>query len=116
MRTHIKGAAWLTGLGVILTGAAVLSGGRLLAQGTAMDLYLDKCAVCHGQDGAGKTARGRKLKVQDVRETSLKMTAAQMEEVVIKGKSPDMDAYGKELTADQVKQVVEYYRSLATKK
>ncbi len=79
------------------------------------DQYLDQCSVCHGPDGAGKTAKGKKLKVKDVRETSLKVTAEQMIETVTKGKDPDMDAYGKELTADQIKQLVDYYRGLAKK-
>ena len=77
------------------------------------DVYLDKCAVCHGPDGAGKTAKGKKLKVKDVRETSEKLTSAQMIEIVTKGKVPDMGGFGKELTADMVKQLVEYYRGLA---
>ena len=86
------------------------------AQGkAASDLYLDKCAVCHGADGAGKTAKGRKLKVVDVRQTTVKFTAEQMIEVVVKGKDPDMDGFGKEFSADQIKQIVEYYRGLAKK-
>ena len=39
-----------------------------------------------------------------------------MIEVVTKGKDPDMDAFGKELNADLIKQLVDYYRSLAAKK
>lgn len=96
--------------------AVGLSAGVASAQAkSASDIYLDKCAVCHGADGAGKTARGRKLKLEDVRKTSTKMTAEQMIEIVTKGKAPDMDAFGKDLTADQIKQVVDYYRSLAKK-
>lgn len=80
------------------------------------DVYADKCAVCHGADGAAKTARGRKLKVKDVRETSTKLSAAQMVDIVMKGKEPDMDAFEKDLGADMAKQLVDYYRSLAEKK
>ncbi len=96
--------------------AVGLSAGVAQAQTkSATDHYLDKCAVCHGADGAGKTAKGRKLKLEDVRKTSLKITTEQMIEIVTKGKAPDMDAFAKDLTADQIKQVVEYYRSLAKK-
>lgn len=80
------------------------------------DIYGDKCAVCHGEDGAGKTAKGKKLKVKDVRETVKKMPPEQMVEIVTKGKEPDMDAFGKDFTPDQIKQLVAYYRDLATKK
>ena len=83
------------------------------AQQNAKDIYLDKCSVCHGADGAGKTAKGRKLKVKDVHETDSKISAADMIKIVEKGKGSDMDAYGKELSKDQIKAVVDYYRSLA---
>jgi cytochrome c6 len=82
---------------------------------SATDIYLDKCAVCHGADGAGKTAKGKKVKVQDVRDTIKKFTAAQMIEIVTKGKGEDMDAFGTDLTAAQISAMVDYYRSLAKK-
>lgn len=77
------------------------------------DIYLDKCATCHGPDGAGKNARGKKLKVKDVRETAKTMTAAQMAEIVRKGKEPDMFGYAKDLSEEQIQAVVSYYRDLA---
>lgn len=81
---------------------------------TAQDVYLDKCSVCHGQDGAGNTAKGRKLKVKNVRSPEVqKLSEAEMIEIVAKGKGKDMDGFEKELGADMVKQVVAYYRSLA---
>jgi mono/diheme cytochrome c family protein len=83
---------------------------------SAADIYGDKCAVCHGADGAGKTAKGKKLKVKDVRETGKTMTPEQMVEIVTKGQEPDMAAFGKDVTPDQIKQLVAYYRDLATKK
>jgi cytochrome c6 len=79
------------------------------------DVYADKCAVCHGADGAGQTARGKKLKVKNVRETVKKMTAAQMADVVAKGKDPDMEGFGKELGPAMVTEIVTYYRDLAKK-
>jgi mono/diheme cytochrome c family protein len=83
------------------------------AQKDAKDLYLDKCSACHGPDGAGNTAKGRKLKMKGVKETTAKMSAADMIMVVQNGKGTDMDAYGKEFSADQTKGLVDYYRSLA---
>jgi mono/diheme cytochrome c family protein len=102
-----------------------VAGGALLAGVLAVpaaaqakstsDLYLDKCSICHGADGAAKTAKGRKLKVKDVRETLPKLTADQMIEIVTKGKPPDMDSYAGQYSADQIKQLVDYYRGLAKK-
>ena len=82
------------------------------AQGDAKDLYLSKCATCHGADGAGKTAMGKKLKVQNAQAAVGKMSAAQMIKVVTDGKGQDMSAYGKQFSAEQIKGLVDYYRGL----
>jgi len=84
------------------------------AQASAQDVYLDKCSVCHAKDGSGNTAKGRKLKVKDVRSPDVqKMTEAEMIDIVAKGKGQDMDGYEKTLGKDMVKNLVDYYRSLA---
>jgi len=108
----------------VITSAALLAGAALLFAGhpfpasaapaSAQDVYLDKCSVCHGQDGAGSTAKGRKLKVKNVRSPEVqKLSEAEMIDIVAKGKGKDMDGFGKELGDDMVKQLVTYYRSLA---
>ena len=83
------------------------------AQGDAKDLFLDKCSVCHGPDGTGKTAKGKKLKVKDVHQTATTESEAEMTKIVTEGKGKDMDAFGKDLTPAQIKGLVAYYRSLA---
>jgi mono/diheme cytochrome c family protein len=70
--------------------------------------------VCHGQDGAGNTAKGRKLKVKNLRSPEVqKLSEAEMTDIVANGKGKDMDGFQKELGPDMVKQIVTYYRSLA---
>lgn len=83
------------------------------SQKGAKDIFLDKCSVCHGEDGAAKTAKGKKLKVKDVHETIKTESAADMVKIVTDGKGKDMDSFSKDLTAAQIKEVVDYYRSLA---
>jgi mono/diheme cytochrome c family protein len=99
----------------IAAGCAIFAASILpaLAQGDAKAIYDDKCATCHGADGTAKTAMGRKLKVKDVHEAVRKLKPEEMMKIVENGKSPDMDGYGKELSKDQIKAVVDYYRSLA---
>jgi len=75
-------------------------------------LYMSKCATCHGPDGAGKTAMGRKLKVQGAQAAAAKMSVEQMIKVVTDGKGQDMAGYGKQLSAEQIKGLVDYYRGL----
>jgi mono/diheme cytochrome c family protein len=99
----------------IMTCAILLLAGATAAwaQGDAKDLYLSKCATCHGADGAGKTAKGKKLKVQDVHVTATKMSADEMIKIVTDGKGQDMDGYAKTLSKDQIKGLVDFYRGLA---
>jgi len=106
MTTSMSKIAWA---GLLLVAFALSAS----AQKDPRDLYLDKCAACHGPDGAGQTARGKKLKMKGAKETTGKMSAADMIKIVQNGKGTDMDAYGKEFNADQIKGLVEYYRSLA---
>lgn len=96
-----------------LTLAVLLASTPVLAQKDTKDIYLDKCAVCHGPDGAAKTARGRKLKMKDVREVAPKMSVEEMLKITEAGKGPDMAGYAKELSREEIKAVVDYYRNLA---
>src|SRR5690348_5480812 len=111
--------AIVVGAGVLIfttkgpTGVAPVT--TVLAQGAfdAKAVYLDKCAVCHGQDGAGKTAKGKKAKVKDIHETIKTVPDAEMLKIAHDGKEPNMDAFGKVYSADQLKALVTYYRGLA---
>jgi mono/diheme cytochrome c family protein len=85
----------------------------VFAEVDARSIYLDKCSTCHGPDGQGKTAKGKKLKVKSVKDTIAKEDMAAMVKIVTDGKGADMDSFKTELKPDQIKAVVEYYRSLA---
>lgn len=84
------------------------------AQQSAADNYGHKCAVCHGKDGSGNTAKGKKVHVKDVH-ANMKDSEADMIKIVTEGKGDDMDAYKSEFTASQIKDLVDYYRSLGEK-
>lgn len=86
----------------------------LRAQESAEDNYNKKCAVCHAKDGSGNTAKGKKVHVKDVHE-NMKDSEAEMIKVVTDGKGDDMDSYKKEFTSEQIKALVDYYRSLGKK-
>jgi cytochrome c6 len=97
-------AAWLT-----LATAGIFST-ALFAQDSA-DNFNKKCAVCHGKDGSGNTAKGKKVHVKPVQE-NMNDSKAAMIKAVTDGKGDDMDAYKGEFSADQIKALVAYYRSL----
>jgi mono/diheme cytochrome c family protein len=78
-------------------------------------LYGSKCATCHGLDGSGSTATGKKMKLRDLRSADVqKQTDAQLETIIGKGKGK-MTGYEKSLGAEKVKQLVAYTRGLAKK-
>ena len=93
------------------TACFILTGSLFAEDDAAADLYNKKCAVCHGKDGLGNTAKGKKVHVKDVH-ANMKDSEADMIKAVTDGKGDDMDAYKKEFTADQIKALVAYYRSL----
>ena len=81
---------------------------------SAEDNYNKKCAVCHAKDGSGNTAKGKKVHVKDVQE-NMKGSEAEMIKAVTDGKGDDMDSYKTEFNPDQIKALVDYYRSLGKK-
>lgn len=79
-------------------------------------LWKSKCASCHGVDGIGATAMGKKLKLRDLRSPEVqKMSDRELFDITAKGKEK-MPAYEQKLTKDQIQQLVAHMRSLAKKK
>jgi mono/diheme cytochrome c family protein len=83
------------------------------AQNDIKAIFLDKCSICHGEDGVGKTAKGKKLKVKDIHTTVKTESEPDMVKIATDGKGKDMDGFGKDYKPEQIKGLVEYYRSLA---
>jgi cytochrome c6 len=104
-----KGLVGIVSLGVAL--ACLTFPVKLHAQ-EAADTFNKKCAVCHGKDGLGNTAKGKKAHVKPVSE-NIKNAEADQIKIVNDGKGDDMDGYKKDFSADQIKALVDYYRSLA---
>ena len=77
------------------------------------DTYKAKCANCHGADGAGQTALGKKLKLRDLRAADVqKQSDADLTQVIAKGKVP-MPAFEKTMDAAKIQEIVTYIRSIA---
>ena len=97
----------------IALAAVLLVPVNLFAQGA--DTFKAKCAMCHGPDGAGKTAMGEKLKLRDLSSAEVqKQSDAELTQIVTKGKGKMTPFEGK-LTKEQIEQVVGYVRSLGKK-
>src|SRR5262245_53612183 len=79
------------------------------------NIFRAKCSVCHGVDGGGQTENGKKLKVPDLRSEKVQnLSDEEMLDSVTNGKGY-MPPMGKKYSADQLKQVVVYVRTLGRK-
>jgi mono/diheme cytochrome c family protein len=71
--------------------------------------------MCHGPDGAGKTPVGQKLNIRDLRSPEVqKQSDSDLSHVIGEGKAK-MPAFGKALSADQIKLLVAHVRELGKK-
>jgi mono/diheme cytochrome c family protein len=79
------------------------------------ETFKAKCVGCHGADGSGDTAMGKKFKLRDLRSADVqKQSDADLQSVIEKGKPP-MPAYAKTLDTAKVQELVAYIRSIAAK-
>ena len=71
-----------------------------------------KCALCHGIDGSGHTKAGRQVAAPDLRTPEIaKMTDKALEKSIAGGHKR-MPAFQKQVTAANVRVLVQYIRSL----
>ena len=83
--------------------------------GTGKEIFANKCELCHGSDGAG-TPVGKSLKVADLRSALVqKKSDADLSHVISQGKN-SMPGFGNDLSADDIKAVLSYVRTLKMKK
>ena len=80
------------------------------ADGAAV--YKGKCASCHGPDGKGETSIGKSMKLKSLGSSGVqKTTDADLTKVISDGKGK-MPAYKGKLSADEIKALVAYIRTL----
>ncbi|HKV26306.1 MAG TPA: c-type cytochrome [Candidatus Acidoferrum sp.] len=106
---------WTTVVGGGVLAAAMVIVAPAGAQNGGEAVYKAKCVGCHGPDGKGSTPAGKAMGARDFGSADVqKETDEQLAEIIAKGKGK-MPAF-KTLTADQVKELVAYVRSLGKKK
>ncbi len=96
---------------VALAAILALAGGVSFAQAGG-DTYKAKCASCHGATGAADSGAGKAMKVKPVTDPEVKaLSEADMIKITTDGKAK-MPAYKGKLTDAQIKDAVDFYRSL----
>ncbi len=84
----------------------------LRAEDKSPATFRQKCAACHGPDGKAQTAAAKNLGVKSFADPAVvKMSEADLSAAIEKGKGK-MPAYGKSLSADDIKAMVAYIRTL----
>jgi len=78
---------------------------NLFAADSAADLFKTKCAMCHGDAGAGKGST-------PALSAAAGKPAAELKATIDKGKPPKMPAYNGKLTDAQIDDLVKYIQSL----
>src|ERR1700758_87844 len=107
MQTKMKQLGTLTLVGTLFAGACLLSAPAKADVAAGEATFKAKCAGCHGADGKGKEAmKTRDLSSADVQKES----DADLSGIITNGKGK-MPPY-KTLSADQVKDLVSFIRSL----
>jgi len=79
-------------------------------------LFKARCALCHGEDGKGKTNLGQQLKAFDLNSEKVqKNSNTQLKQVVLKGRG-NMPPFEAQLNAEQVNEILKYVRHFGKKK
>lgn len=74
--------------------------------------FKTKCAICHGQDGAGKTPMGQKLNIRDLRSAEVqKQSDAELAKSIGQGKGK-MPGFDNKLSPDEIRAIVTHIRTL----
>lgn len=95
---------------ILLNSPTAISG--TLSAAADDGVFKAKCAPCHGVDGSGNTAMGKKLNVRDMRSAEVQSKSdAQLYSLIAKGKGK-MPGYEKSLSQQQIQQLVAYIRQL----
>lgn len=101
---------------LLTAGAAIIFAATTIQAEDAKAVYEKSCAMCHGKDGTGDTAMGKKLQIKNY--TDAKVQEAIKDEDMIKaikegvkeGDKTKMKAFDK-LTDDEAKALVAYIRA-----
>jgi mono/diheme cytochrome c family protein len=125
----VKPAAAAADAGTAKAAAPATGGGKYTLVAIATPdkkverVWKSKCGSCHGVDGKAATAKGKKMKMADMSVAAwqtgrgndeLKKAIVDGVKLTKDGVEQEMDAYGKELSAEQVDEFVTYVRWLGS--
>ena len=84
----------------------------VFGQDSGKDIYQLKCAMCHGEDGTANTPAGKAFKAASFSDPAVEKVSDADRTVVVKNGKNKMPVFGDKLSADQIKAVLTYIRTL----
>ncbi len=97
---------------LVILSILVLAFASVASAEEAAAIYKSKCAMCHGATGAADTGMGKTLKLRALGSADVqKLTDDELNTIITKGKGK-MPAYGTKLSADDIKGLVKFIRTL----
>ena len=100
-------------LGIVAT-ASLKAAQEPPTPGTTASIFKEKCAPCHGDDGAGTTL-GIRLHVKDLRSKEVQAQSAKVLADTVSAGKGLMPAFGTRLDSDQIQKLIEYVRHMPQK-
>jgi cytochrome c6 len=103
----------------ILALAALLSAALISGASPGEELWSANCKKCHGDDGRGETAMGKRFAIRDYTDATVQesLTDEAIRAAIVNGKENEdgkrtMLAFGNRLSDEEVDTLVAYVRSL----
>jgi mono/diheme cytochrome c family protein len=82
---------------------------------SAKALFKSRCALCHGEDGRGKTNLGQQMKAFDLNSAKVqRQKNSVLKQVIVNGKG-NMPPFQATLSDDQINQLLKYVRTFGKK-
>jgi len=81
-------------------------------QDAGTDIYKVRCAMCHGADGTADTPAGKAFKAASFSDPVIVKMPDSDRTLVVKNGKGKMPLFGDKLSADQIKAVLVYIRTL----
>ena len=98
-------------VGFALAAMVLMAGSMSFAQSAGEAIYKSRCLNCHGNNGLANTGVGKAIKIKPVTDPAvMKLTRAEMIRITQIGNTR-MQAYKGDLTEEQIKDSVDYFRS-----
>jgi cytochrome c6 len=100
---------------IAIPALALLISASAFAGSDGAATYKAKCASCHGADGSGQTAMGKKMNLRDLGSADVqKQSDDELQKWTADGKGK-MPAYKAKLSEAEIKALVAFIRTLAKK-